>query len=97
VVRLDHARNRLIVGPRPDLARHTCTVEDINWINPPAFFPTDVHAQIRYRHKGAPARLTQTSAATVELQFKTPQDAITPGQGAVFYKGDEVLGGGWIV
>jgi tRNA-specific 2-thiouridylase len=97
VVRLDHARNRLIVGPRQELGRQTCTVDDINWINPPAIFPADVHARIRYRHKGAPARLTRTSATTGDLQFETPQDAVTPGQGAVFYNDDEVLGGGWIV
>jgi tRNA-specific 2-thiouridylase len=72
-------------------------VDDINWINPPTFFPANVHAQIRYRHKGAPARLTQTSLMTGDLQFETPQDAITPGQGAVFYRDEEVLGGGWIV
>jgi tRNA-uridine 2-sulfurtransferase len=97
VVRLDHARNCLIVGPRQELARHTCTVGDINWIHSPACFPVDVHAQIRYRHKGAPAHLTRTSKTTVELKFEAPQDAITPGQGAVFYKNEEVLGGGWIV
>lgn len=97
VIRLDHARNRLIVGQRRELARDRCTVEDVNWINPPARFPADVRSQIRYRHKSAPARVSATSPIIVELQFNSPQDSITPGQGAVFYSADEVLGGGWIV
>ena len=97
VIRLEHTRNRLIVGQRQELACDRCTVEDVNWIIPPARFPADVRAQIRYRHKSAPARVTATSPTTVELQFENPQDSITPGQGAVFYRDDEVLGGGWIV
>jgi len=97
VVRLDQTRNRLIVGNRQELARDSCTVEDINWINPPAHFPANVRSQIRYRHKSAPARVTVTAPSIVELQFENPQDSITPGQGAVFYQDDEVLGGGWIV
>jgi tRNA-specific 2-thiouridylase len=97
VIRLDHPRNRLIVGKRQELARVRCAVEDVNWINPPAHFPADVRSQIRYRHKSVPARVTTTSPTRVDLKFETPQNAITPGQGAVFYKDDEVLGGGWIV
>lgn len=97
VIRLEHARNRLIVGQRQELACDRCAVENVNWINPPALFPADVRSQIRYRHKSAPARVAATSPTTVELQFENPQDSITPGQGAVFYRDDEVLGGGWIV
>lgn len=97
VIRLDHSRNRLIVGKRQELARDKCTVEEVNWINPPALFPTDVRSQIRYRHTSVPARVTRTSPTRVGLEFEIPQNAITPGQGAVFYKDDEVLGGGWIV
>jgi len=97
VIRLDHSRNRLIVGKRQELARDSCTVEDVNWINPPEHFPADVRSQIRYRHTSVPAHVRTTSPACVELKFATPQNAITPGQGAVFYRDDEVLGGGWIV
>jgi tRNA-uridine 2-sulfurtransferase len=97
VIRLDPLRNRLIVGKRQELARDRCTVDDVNWINPPEHFPADVRAQIRYRHKSVPARVNMTSPKGVGLEFETPQDAITPGQGAVFYKDNEVLGGGWIV
>ncbi len=97
VVRLDHARNRLVVGKRTDLAGDTATVADINWIHRPERFPARVTAQIRYRHKAAPAVVTETAPAEALLRFESPQDAITPGQGAVFFDKDEVLGGGWIL
>jgi len=97
VVRLDHARNRLIVGKRAELAGDEATVEAINWIHRPERFPARVTAQIRYRHKAAPAVVEETAPAEARLRFENPQDAITPGQGAVFFDQDEVLGGGWIV
>jgi tRNA-specific 2-thiouridylase len=96
VVGLDHHRNRLIVGQREELARTSCGVKDVNWIHRPALWPADVTAQIRYRHRGAAAKLEETATGTVAVTFATPQNAITPGQGAVFYQGNEVLGGGWI-
>jgi len=96
VVRLDYERDCLIVGHRQELAQRTCTVEDVNWIHRPERFPASVTAQIRYRHQGAPAHVTHVDPGTVELVFDHPQNAVTPGQGAVFYRDREVLGGGWI-
>jgi tRNA-specific 2-thiouridylase len=56
-----------------------------------------VTAQIRYQHPAAAARLTALDdGARARLIFDTPQPAIAPGQAAVFYDGDEVVGGGWI-
>jgi tRNA-specific 2-thiouridylase len=52
--------------------------------------------KIRYRHDPAAARIEPLGATTVRVDFHAPQRAITPGQAAVFYRGDEVLGGGWI-
>ncbi|HSB04964.1 MAG TPA: aminomethyltransferase beta-barrel domain-containing protein, partial [Thermodesulfobacteriota bacterium] len=52
--------------------------------------------KIRYNHPGAEALLSLKGEDEVEVKFKTPQKAITPGQAAVFYDGDTVLGGGWI-
>jgi len=69
----------------------------VNWIAGNA--PEDwlrVSAQIRHRHAAAPARIRLTDEGRAELEFDTPQTAITPGQAVVFYDGDEVLGGGWI-
>ena len=96
VIRLDHRSNSLVVGYRDELYRTTCTVEDINWIQRPDRFPAEVMAQIRYRHQAAPAQLSERSSGVVQVRFGQPQKAVTPGQGAVFYRGDEVLGSGWI-
>jgi tRNA-specific 2-thiouridylase len=96
VVGLDRRRNRLIVGPRQDLGRQQARVADINWIRRPERSPVDVAVQIRYRHRPASARISLSSATGAEVHFDRPQEAVTPGQGAVFYDGDEVLGGGWI-
>ena len=56
----------------------------------------DAIVQIRYNHAGAPARVTVTSPDTFEVEFAQPVPAITPGQAAVVYDGDRMLGGGWI-
>ena len=56
----------------------------------------DATVQIRYNHSGAPARVTVTSPDTFEVEFAQPVPAITPGQAAVVYDGDQMLGGGWI-
>ncbi|MGD8541236.1 MAG: tRNA 2-thiouridine(34) synthase MnmA [Desulfobacteraceae bacterium] len=96
VVRIEHRQNRLVVGSRRDLLSDRCRVEAINWIGPPPQARLRAHARVRYRHHGAPATLTPLDAATADVAFDTLQSAVTPGQGAVFYSGEEVLGGGWI-
>jgi tRNA-specific 2-thiouridylase len=95
-VKLDRKRNRLVVGSKSDLLTSTCRVVDINWITDPPTAPITVHTRIRYRHQGVAGTLFPKSNNSAEIQFKSPQAAITPGQGAVFYQGDEVLGGGWL-
>ncbi len=82
-----------------ELNRSECRVVDGNWLNRPAGFPADVQVKIRYRHQAAAASLTPADdeAAGIRIHFQKPQKAVTPGQGAVFYDGEEVLGGGWIV
>jgi tRNA-specific 2-thiouridylase len=96
VLALDHEGNRLIVGRKSELAMGTAAVEDVNWINRPTCFPAELNVQIRYRHKNVPAVVVETEPAKAEIQFAQPQNAVTPGQGAAFYRNDECLGGGWI-
>jgi tRNA-specific 2-thiouridylase len=96
VVRLDTERNCLVVGHRRDLLAAECRVVRINWIAPPPAAAVQVRARLRYRSPETPCTLTPMDDATARLQFAAPQAAVTPGQAAVFYDGDEVLGGGFI-
>jgi tRNA-specific 2-thiouridylase len=96
VVRIDKPQNRLSIGFKKDLGASQCRVTDINWINgkPPA--PLKVNTRVRYRHQAAPSTVAPLDDRTAIVTFDEPEAAITPGQGAVFYQDDEVLGGGWI-
>jgi tRNA-specific 2-thiouridylase len=96
VVRLDIARNRLVVGRKKDLLTAECRVRRINWICPPPQAPVRVQTRVRYRSGETTATLTPLSPDSARVRFDSPQPAVTPGQAAVFYDGDEVLGGGFI-
>lgn len=96
VVRLDAAANRVIVGGREDLLAAACRVERINWIAETPAAPIRVEARIRYRHAAAAATFAPDGPGRGRLAFDASQPAVTPGQAAVFYRGDEVLGGGFI-
>ena len=97
VVELDVARNRVVVGDDAALERAEFTAERCNW-HPfdQLDGPLEVTAKIRYNHPGTAATVTPTGNGTVKVKLHTPQRAITPGQAAVFYQDDLVLGGGWI-
>lgn len=101
VIGLDTKANRLTVGREEDLFSNGLAAYDVNWINSFAGARVeggeaiDAVVKIRYRHDGAEAIIKKTGLA-LEVSFKTPQKAVTPGQAVVFYSGDEVLGGGWI-
>jgi tRNA-specific 2-thiouridylase len=97
VVALDRVKNHLVVGEDRELRRSICHVRDINWI--PYAVPDgtlESAVRIRNRHEPAMAEIAPTGASTAQVTFYEPQRAITPGQAAVFYAGDHVLGGGWI-
>ena len=96
VIRLDITRNRLIVGSKKDLLSSSCRVTDINWIVKGPVAPQEVHTRVRYRSKEVASTVIPQDENTALVQFHRPQSAVTPGQGAVFYNGDEILGGGWI-
>lgn len=97
VVALDTVNNRVVVGEDGDLRRHSCDVRNVNWIpfSPPDA-PVRAHVRIRNRHEPAEAEITPFGSTTARVTFVEPQRAITPGQAAVFYSGELVLGGGWI-
>jgi len=97
VVRLDVIDNRLVVGHRSDLSVRIAQIADINWIQPPNTLSFMVQVRVRYRHQAVSARLTLDGKGGVQAHFDSPQMAITPGQAAVFYKEDVVLGSGRIV
>jgi tRNA-specific 2-thiouridylase len=97
VMSLDPESNRVVVGPRDRLERTTCTVTRVNWIaGTVPSSPAAVQAQVRYKHRAAPATVSPLGDGVVQLTFDAPQPAIAPGQAAVFYQEDVVLGGGWI-
>jgi tRNA-specific 2-thiouridylase len=97
VVAIDAGRQEVTVGPREALDQSALTAAQVNWVSgaaPDGWL--EVTAQIRHRHRPAPARVRVLEDGRAELVFDAPQSAITPGQAAVWYDGDEVLGGGWI-
>ena len=103
VVRIEPEARRLVVGNDRELFRDTCEVGEVNWIAlEGADAPLRAEVKIRHRHDPASARVepvAQGEASAwqqVRVRFDAPQRAITPGQAAVFYDGDRVLGGGWI-
>jgi tRNA-uridine 2-sulfurtransferase len=98
VIATEPASQRVIVGRNDDLLRARLVVKNTNWVSiPPISAPTRANVKIRNKHIAAAATLYPTAdRARVEVHFDEPQRAVTPGQGAVFYDGDLVLGGGWI-
>ena len=96
VLRVEPETNRVVVGPERALYRDNLTVSRVNYVagTPPAY-PTPVNVKIRYKFAEAPAVL-RPGPTGAQVCFEEPQRAITPGQAAVFYQGDTVLGGGFI-
>src|SRR6266480_2274009 len=110
VVDLDPETNRVIVGDVDDLICEEFEVDRCNWIDleaagvadpgprsaNAATTSRDITVKIRYSHPGTNATLTPLGNDRARVRLHQPQRAVTPGQAAVFYKGDLVLGGGWI-
>ena len=100
VIQIDHESHQVTVGREDELLRERFCAGRMNWISldapVPADKPMQVSAKIRHRHEPAAATLRALGDGRVEVCFDSPQRAVTPGQSAVFYRGDVVVGGGWI-
>jgi tRNA-specific 2-thiouridylase len=97
VLEIEAHSGTVTVGPRVALEQTTVTASGVNWISvdaPAAWL--SVSAQIRHRHRPAAGRVRALEDGRAELVFDEPQLAVTPGQAAVFYDRDVVVGGGWI-
>jgi tRNA-specific 2-thiouridylase len=97
VIETNPVTRQVVVGSNAELLRSEMDVAGVNWVSiaePSGEIRAEV--KIRNRHAAAPATLTPTENG-VRVRFDAPQRAVTPGQAAVFYDGDLVLGGGWIV
>jgi tRNA-specific 2-thiouridylase len=97
VLALDPETNRVIVGDEAALARDSFAIDRCNWIpfeEPDRDFEATV--KIRYHHPGTPATVTPLPGNRARVKLHSPQRAVTPGQAAVIYENDLVIGGGWI-
>ena len=97
VLEIDPATSQVTAGPDTALLTRELAANRLNWISIPELTkPMRVHIKIRHRHEPAPATLSPAANGSIRALFDEPQRAITPGQSAVFYSDDDVVGGGWI-
>ena len=98
VIATEPETRRVIIGRNDDLLRPGLSAREVNWVSIAApDEPVRAEVKIRNKHMAAPATIYPGADSTqVQVRFDEPQRAVTPGQAAVFYCGDVVLGGGWI-
>ncbi|MBJ6762681.1 tRNA 2-thiouridine(34) synthase MnmA [Myxococcaceae bacterium JPH2] len=97
VQRLEPDTNRVVVGPAEGSARDTFGLLQPHWVDAVPPPEQTVEVRIRHRHAGAAGRVQVSPHGLVSVKLDAPARAVTPGQAAVVYSGDRVLGGGWIV
>ncbi len=98
VVQIERAKNQIVVGEAESLASTEFIAKGVNWVafdEPSEQVTADV--KVRYRHEPARATIHALPDEQARIVFDEPQRAITPGQATIFYHGDEVVGGGWII
>ena len=96
VVDIDPETRRVTVGNKRALACSGLIARAVHWLSRPADSETEVEVQIRYRTPAVPCVVGIGDGQTCEVRFERPVAPVTPGQAAVFYRGEKLLGGGWI-
>jgi tRNA-specific 2-thiouridylase len=99
VVDVDAAANRVVVGPQALLSRSGLLADRVSWVagSPPDDGPFEASVRIRYRGDDLAAVIEPSAGGRIRMEFRSPQRAVAPGQSAVIYLGDELLGGGRII
>jgi tRNA-uridine 2-sulfurtransferase len=99
VVRLDPETRRVVVGPRAALACGSVRLGEVNWLGEDSLSSVEVSVDVKLRStmEAVPARLTGRENSGAEIVLDQPQFGVSPGQACVFYSGERVLGGGWIL
>ena len=97
MIAIDAERNVVVVGEQQHVYATGLHAEEVSWIVAPEAEEFAMTCKIRYRHHPVGCRVRLLEDAHCEVSFDQPQKAITPGQSLVFYRGDEVLGGGIII
>ncbi len=98
VVQIERAKSQIIAGEKDELDSIEFTAKGVNWVafDKPSE-PVRASVKVRYRHEPAPATIYALPENRARIVFDDSQRAVTPGQATVFYDGEEVVGGGWIV
>jgi len=97
VVEVKPRENRIVVGAQGDAVRRRLRLRDVNWLDGGGEATVRAQVQVRSRHAAQPARVALMGDGGAEVEFDEPVMAPAPGQAAVCYDGERVLGGGWIV
>lgn len=99
VTAIDKKNNRVVLGTRSELSRNGMVVRQLNMAKYPDLLgkKTETITKIRYNDEGTPASIEQTGKDEMTVHFHEQVEAIAPGQAAVFYEGNDVIGGGWIM
>jgi tRNA-specific 2-thiouridylase len=96
VVDIEEDSKRVVVGTKEELGCKGLIADNVNWIEAPDEDEIAAEVQIRYRSPAIPCAVRMTVSKTLEVRFTEDFPAVTPGQAAVLYRGDQLLGGGWI-